>query len=377
MPIIAHVLHQLYLAGAEVLARDLSRKLRGRYDFIFICLDRVGPMGQQLRDEGFEVIDCQRQPGVDWDVAKTIQRLSRERRIDLLHAHQYTPFFYASMSRGMTRFNARPPVIFTEHGRHYPDLRSVKRVWANRLTLLRKHDRVTAVGEFVKRALVTKEGLSANRIEVIRNGIAPEDFDPGPDADQTRQAVRAELSIPESATVLLQVARFHPVKDHETALRAFAAAHQQHPDSVMVFAGDGDKRSAMETLAGDLNIAPAVRFLGVRDDVHRLMPAADVFVLSSVSEGISVTLLEAMAARIPIVATDVGGNPEVVEHDATGLLSPRQDHEAMAKHMARLMGNATLRGRFGEAGHHRLLERFTQQQMHAGYEQLYRDMLGK
>lgn len=375
-PTIAHVLHQLYLAGAEVLARDLSRRLKDRYQFIFICLDRVGPLGEQMRDEGFEVIDCQRQPGVDWDVAKTIKRLSRERRIDLLHAHQYTPFFYASISRGMTRLNNRPPVIFTEHGRHYPDERSIKRVWANRLTLLRKRDRVTAVGEFVKRALVNNEGLDPQRIEVIRNGIDPEAFDPGPGRKATRQAVRAELDIPEDATVLLQVARFHPVKDHATALRAFARAHEQQPESVLVLAGDGDKRQDTESLAAELNIAPAVRFLGVRDDVDRLMPAADIFVLSSVSEGISVTLLEAMAARLPIVATDVGGNSEVVEHDVTGLLSPRSDPEAMAKHMAQLIADPTQRGWFGEAGHARLLERFTQQQMHAGYERLYEQMLG-
>jgi len=376
MPIIAHVLHQLYLAGAEVLARDLSRRLKDRYEFIFVCLDRVGPLGEQMRSEGFEVIDGQRQPGVDWEVAKTIKRLSRERRIDLLHAHQYTPFFYASVSRGMTPINTRPPVIFTEHGRHYPDERSIKRVWANRLTLLRKRDRVTAVGEFVKRALVNNEGIDPQRIEVIRNGIDPDAFDPGPDRKATRDAVRAELDIPPDATVLLQVARFHPVKDHATALRAFAKAHEQHPEGVMVLAGDGDKRPDMESLAAELNIAPAVRFLGVRDDVDRLMPAADIFVLSSVSEGISVTLLEAMAARLPVVATAVGGNAEVVEHDVTGLLSPRKDHEAMATHMAQLIADPTQRGWFGEAGHARLLDRFTQQQMHAGYERLYQDMLG-
>jgi len=377
MPIIAHVLHQLYLAGAEVLARDLSRKLKDRYEFVFICLDRVGPLGEELRGEGFEVIDCARQPGVDWNVAKTIKRLSRERRIDLLHAHQYTPFFYASVSRGISRLGTRPPVLFTEHGRHYPDSRSSKRVWANRLALLRKHDRVSAVGEFVKRALVKNEGIGADRIEVIRNGIDPADFDAGPDEAATRQTVRDELGIAADAAVVLQVARFHSVKDHATAIRAFAKAHEANASSVMVFAGDGDERAAMESLAAELGITGALRFLGVRDDVHRLMPAADVFVLSSVSEGISVTLLEAMAARLPIAATDVGGNSEVVDHQTTGLLSPRRDPDAMGENLIQLLSNPEQRAALGDAGRQRLLDRFTQAQMHAGYERVYQQMLGR
>ncbi len=371
-PVIAHVLHRLYLAGAEVLAADLARRMRGRYTFVFFCLDEVGPLGEQLRGEGFAVLNLGRRPGVDRAVARRMRSLIAEHRVLLLHAHQYTPFFYAAAGRGLLRPGG-PAILFTEHGRHYPDQRKLKRVLANRL-LLRRRDRVTAVGEFVKQALVANEGIAAKRIEVIRNGIDPAAFAAG-DRVAARAALRRELNLPADAAVVLHVARFHPVKDHATGLRAFAHAAKRAPMAVLLLAGDGEKRGAIESLARELGVAERVRFLGVRSDVARLVGGSDVFMLSSVSEGISVTLLEAMAASLPIAATAVGGNGEVVAHDHTGLLSPRGDADALGENLARLLNDADLRARFGEAGRARLLQHFTQQQMHDAYATVYDRML--
>jgi glycosyltransferase involved in cell wall biosynthesis len=298
-----------------------------------------------------------------------------------LHAHQYTPFFYAAMSR---RLRAQPPVLFTEHGRHYPDFRRPKRVFANRF-LLRQNDYVTAVGQFVKQAVIDNEGIAAQRIEVVHNGIAPQEFACPPDA--ARAEVRAELGLPAETPLVLQVARFHPVKDHATALRAFAkvvqdAAALPSPDSrspaalpVLLLAGDGDARPAAQTLAEQLKLGDRVRFLGVRQDVARLMAAADVFLLSSLSEGISVTLIEAMATALPIVATDVGGNGEVVRHGQTGLLSPRGEPAPLADNLLQLLRDSDMRQRFGQAGRRRMLAQFQQEQMHARYQRIYDKLL--
>jgi L-malate glycosyltransferase len=399
IPTIAHVLHRLYLAGAEVLAADLARRMSDRYRFVFLCLDEIGPLGQKLAGEGFPVIDLQRHPGIDWSVARRIRGIVREQRIDLLHAHQYTPFFYAALSR---RLATRPPILFTEHGRHYPDVRKRRRIWANKL-LLRKGDRVTAVGQFVKQALVRNEGIAAGRIAVIHNGIDAAEYRPE-DKARHRAEVRRELGLAPEQLIVLQVARFHPVKDHATGLKAFAATVKQpagplgegsglaasplsirHPPSairlhipspVLLLVGDGEKRPACEQLARELNLAPAVQFLGVRTDVPRLVAAADVFLLSSLSEGISVTLLEAMAAGVPIAATQVGGNPEVVLHGQTGLLSPRADAPALGANLATLLADAALRQSMGDAGRGRFLELFTQDRMHREYAAIYAQMLG-
>jgi len=377
-PTIAHVVHRLYLAGAEVLAAALSRRRRERFNFVFLCLDEIGPLGRELAEEGFAVIDLQRRPGVDLSVATRLHAACREHDVRLLHAHQYTPFFYAAMSRAFpTRvgpiLRGRPPVLFTEHGRHYPDYRRPKRVLANK-ALLRRNDGVTAVGRFVKQCLVDHEGIAARRIEVVYNGIDPQKFDKPDDA--TRRAVRTELGIDDDERVVMQVARFHPVKDHATAIRAFAHAVGQQPKARLVLVGDGDERPKLETLIAELGVSSRVDLLGVRNDVPRLMAAADVFMLSSLSEGISVTLLEAMASHLPIVTTDVGGNSEIVADGETGLLSPRRDHEALGKNLLRVIDDPQLSRQMGDAGRQRLLETFTEQQMHERFAAIYEEMLG-
>lgn len=387
-PVIAHVLHRLYLAGAEVLAADLARRLGapgGPYRFVFLCLDEIGPLGRQLAGEGFPVIDLQRRPGVDLGVARRLRAAVREHHIDLLHAHQYTPFFYAAMSRlppASWTFRG-PKILFTEHGRHYPDFRRPKRVFANRL-LIRRSDRLTAVGGWVKQCLIDNEGMPAARIEVVYNGIDPDKFTPRA-AAAARPAVRAELGIAPDQPVALQVARFHSVKDHATAIRAWAQVIRSWPPPdppdagtpppLFLLVGDGDDRSKIEALAAELSITPHVRFLGARSDVARLIGAADVFLLSSLSEGISVTLLEAMGAGLPIATTAVGGNPEVVAANVTGLLSPRGDAAQLAASLLTLLRDPALRARFGAAARERLLAQFTQQRMHQRYAEIYEEML--
>ncbi len=368
-PVIAHVLHRLDRAGAEVLAGDLATQLKGRYRFIFLCLDAVGSLGEQLAQQGLPVIPLGRQPGLDWKVARRIRQQVKAHQISLLHAHQYTPFFYAALSR---RLGSRPPILFTEHGRHYPDQRHPKRVLANRF-LLKPTDRVTAVGRFVKQALVDNEGIPEARIRVIHNGIDPDRFPPAD--DRTRRQARAELGLGPDTPVIMQVARFHPVKDHATSIRAFASVVGTFPDARLCLVGDGPKRQEMQQLVETLGLGDRVMFLGVRPDVNQLLPAADVFVLSSLSEGISVTLLEAMATGLPIAATDVGGNGEVVEHEQTGLLSPRGDDAALANHLIALLQDADRRRAMGRAGRQRLLDQFTQPQMHQGYTEIYEQLL--
>ena len=366
-PAVAHVLHRMQYAGAEVLAADLLRKLGDRFAFTVLCLDGRGELGEAMAAEGWDVVDLGRRPGVDLGVARRLGRELKRRRVDLVHAHQYTPFFYAGLGRLLTRTRGTP-ILFTEHGRHYPDPRKLKHVVANR-ALLGRQDRVTAVGHFVKRALVANEGIADARIEVIHNGIDVEAFTPKNDA--SRAEARRRLELADDTPVLMQVARFHPVKDHATAIRALGRLAEAGVAFTMVFVGDGETRGDMESLATACNVRNRCRFVGVRDDVRDLLPAADAFVLSSVSEGVSVTLLEAMATGLPVAATDVGGNGEVVAHRHTGLLSPRGDPDALAQHLALLLADPALRRDMGDAAVHRAHEHFTQSRMHARYAELY------
>ncbi len=368
-PVIAHVLHRLDRAGAEVLAAALARDLRDRFEFVFFCLDGLGPLADELIDDGFIVEALDRKPGLDRGLAKRLHQRLAHHRVDVIHTHQYTPFFYSALSRGLLQ--SSPPILFTEHGRHVPDNPSLKRRLANKL-LLKQADRVTAVSAFVKQALIKNEGIPSQRITVVHNGIDP---GTGP-TDDDRAAARELLSLSPDRPVVMQVARFHPVKDHATALRAWSIVHAQLPDALLVFVGDGPQRENLEQLTAQLGLTDAVQFLGSVDNARQIIPAADLCMLTSLSEGLSVTLLEAMAAGKPIVATDVGGNPELVIHGKTGLLAPSRDPEALADCIMQLLPNAPYaKLTLGSAGRARLLTDFTADQMHAHYAQHYESLV--
>lgn len=378
--VIAHILHRLYLAGAEVLAAELARKLGSPRDaeapfrFVFYCLDEVGPLGEELQAEGFTVENLRRKPGIDLTVARRIAKLAKRDGVDILHAHQYTPFFYGSLSRAWPLvpspfLSGRPRMLFTEHGRHYPDLPNTKRILANRWLLLKHRDHVTAVGQWVRRALINNEGIAPDRIEVIYNGIHPDRFAPADAARRT--AIRTSLGISDHLPVLIQVARFHPVKDHLTAIDALAEVVKVRPEVLLLLVGDGEQRDAIVQRIQTHGLSRNVRLLGVRSDIPDLINAADLFLLSSLSEGVSVTLLEAMGCCRAIVATEVGGNSEVVEHGVTGLLSPRQDSKALSKNILRLVDEPETRRAMGEAGRKRLLVKFDQSRMHDWYAAIY------
>jgi glycosyltransferase involved in cell wall biosynthesis len=362
------VLHSLGVGGAEVLAARLARQQRAGYRFAFACLDGLGTLGEELRDEGFPVWVLHRGAGVDWRAALRLARLLRRERVALVHAHQYTPFFYAAVARWLGR---RVPILFTEHGRHLPDYPRRKRMLANRF-LLGRRDRVVGVGRAVGQALVANEGIPAGRVEVIYNGIDVAAFAAGPD-DRTR--LRAPLGLGADDLVLMQVARLDYLKDHATAVRALQHVVARRPTARLLLVGDGPERAKIEEETRGRGLAGHVCFLGQRGDVARLLPAADLFLLTSISEGIPLTLIEAMSAGLPVVSTRVGGVGEVVLDGRTGLLAAAGDDRTLSEHILRLAASADLRRQLGEQGRRRAADLFSEPQMHAGYLRLYREML--
>jgi L-malate glycosyltransferase len=369
-PTVCQVLHSLTVGGAEVLAARLARGLADRYRFVFACLDALGALGEELRADGFLVHVLERRPGVDVGCMRRLARLWREEKVDIVHAHQYTPFFYALAAR---RWRGRPPVLFHEHGRWFPDYRRPKRVIFNRL-MLRRKDRVVGVGEAVRHALVQNEGFPDRRVGVIYNGVDPAAFN-GQAIDRAK--VRRNIGVGRDDLTIVQVARLDHLKDHATAMRAIHRARQQLPDLRLVLVGDGPEREKIQAEIDRLAVADRVLMLGTRHDVAELLRAADIFLLTSISEGIPVTILEAMAAGLPVVATQVGGVPEIVRHEHSGLLAPPGDDAELAKALVRLATDPGLRQRMGDFGRQRAREEFSQERMHAAYRAIYEEMLGR
>jgi glycosyltransferase involved in cell wall biosynthesis len=173
------------------------------------------------------------------------------------------------------------------------------------------------------------------------------------------------------------VARLARVKDHVTLLEAYLSLTALGDKNRLLVVGDGQLRAKLEDLAFSLGISKRVIFAGLRDDIPDLMRAMDIFVLSSLSEGISLTLLEAMACCLPLVATEVGGNPEVVINGETGYLVPPRNPEEMAKKLLLLINNEKLRRQMGEKGRERVIRNFGIKETTRKYEELYNSVLSK
>jgi glycosyltransferase involved in cell wall biosynthesis len=368
---IAFVVHVMQVAGAEVLVTETIRRLGRRLDPTVFCLDAVGFLGEQLQQAGVPVIALHRRPGRDWRLAWRLAGALQERRIEVIHAHQYTPFFYAAVARVLN--GGQPRLILTEHGRHYPDLVSPIRRAVNRLLLDPLADAVNACCRFSADALNRVDGFAGRRIEVIENGIDLPRYDAAAD----RPALRRRLGLDPRRRYLACVARFHPVKDHATLLRAFAQAAPNCPDADLLLVGDGPLRGDLERQTQQLGLSDRVRFLGVRSDVPDLLRAVDVFTLLSVSEAASLTLLEAMASSLPVVVTAVGGNPEIVREGQEGLLVPRGDAAAAGAAFQRLLRDPETAARLGAAGRARVEERYHLDQTIAAYYRLYRSLSGR
>jgi glycosyltransferase involved in cell wall biosynthesis len=367
---VGFVLNAMQEAGAEVLVKETIRRLGPRIVPAVFCLDRVGQLGEEFLRAGGDLVCFNRRPGRDLRVSGRLAAEARRRRIDVLHAHQYTPFFYAALAKPLVR--PAPRLILTEHGRHYPDVVSPARRAFNRLVLDRLADAVNACCRFSANALRDRDGFAGHRIAVIENGIDPDRY--GPAADQP--GLKEKLGLDPGRRYVANVARHHPVKDQPTLLRGFASAAGDLPDVDLLLAGDGPQRPELEALAAALGLRDRVKFLGVRADVPDLLRAADVFALTSVSEAASLTLLEAMATGLPVVVTAVGGNPEIVRDGRDGLLVPRGVAAAVSAALRRMFADPGLAGRMGAAGRQRVRDRFRLDRTVAAYHRLYRRLTG-
>jgi L-malate glycosyltransferase len=306
--------HGLPVGGTEMVVCHLARRLRSHgFEVAIGCLDEVGDLGRELVAEGLSVELYSRRQGFDPALPFKIARHARRGAFDLVHAHQYTAYFYGVLAKALTGV----PLIFTEHGRSFPDLPSSRRRAFNRV-FAQLVDRVTAVSCEVRESLRRVEGFNPETVDIIYNGIDV-DRHPPPGPERKREA-RQRLGLPVDVPVVGTVGRLDPIKNHPLLLGAFRAVLIDYPAAVLAVVGDGPERARLERLAWELDVAPAVRFLGTRFDVDRVLPAFDVFALSSFSEGTPMALIEAMAASVPIVSTGVGGIPEMVADGREALL---------------------------------------------------------
>ncbi len=299
-----------------------------------------------------------------------LARYLRRARIDVVHSYN----FYANVfAIPAARMAGVPAIVASirDNGQGWT-------LWQRRVerVVCRLADCVLVNADIIRRRLAA-EGYDRGRIRVIHNGIASA---PVPLVDGS--ALRRELDVPQDAPLVGVVARLDRIKGIEYFLEAAVQTAARRPDVRFLIVGDthanrGGYREHLKRLAASLGVGNLVRFTGFRIDVPALLSIFSVSVLPSLSEGLSNTLLESMAAGIPVVATAVGGTPEVVEDGVTGILVPPRDPLAMADAVCRLLDQPDMAAKMGGAGRERIAERFSNERMIAETASLYRELLSR
>lgn len=362
---ILHVTYDMRIGGTERVLVNLINSAEAPYQMSVYCIEEpLGPWGIELQEQGIKISQSQRAAGFDRTLIKDIRAVIQKQKIDVVHCHQYTPWVYGALAAVGT--SAR--VVFTEHGRFYPDRGSWKRRLVNPL-LNRVTGAITSISVATADALEKFEYLPRQKIRVVYNGIE------AVRVTQTQvDELRAKLALPTNALILGTIARLDPIKNHSLMLQAFAQVYRQHPNARLIIVGDGEEKNNIEKLAQKLAIEDALIMPGYHSDPSPYLALMDIFLLSSLSEGTSMTLLEAMSLGKPCVVTDAGGNAEVIADQVNGLVTKNQDVDAFANAILQLVQQPELRQSYAEQAKARFIEMFSVEKMSREYREIYGEL---
>jgi glycosyltransferase involved in cell wall biosynthesis len=362
---VAHVLRSLEFGGAERLVVDLAglQKASGRIAPEFVCLESFGPLLEEAERRG---IPCVLAGTGGIRYVSGIWRLWRRfslGRPDIVHTHNYLSHVHAAPAARL----AGIPVIHTKHGKAVTSFAWSKRF---RKFLYELADAIVVVSKETGESFRAKSGVDRAKLTVIYNGIDTSRF-----ASLDRAAARRELGLDEDRIVFGAVSRLDPVKDHPTMLRAFKSAVDRCARCMLLVVGDGPERATIERLIAELGLGQTVRLEGFRSDIPTYLVSLDVFLQPSTEEGLSLTILEAAATGVPIVASRVGGTPEIIESGKTGTLVPAGDVAALARALGGFIEDPEPFREMARRAREDVARRFSLEGTAAGYEALYRSVL--
>jgi len=371
---VTYLIDKLHRAGAQVHLGQLAPALdRRAFEPEVVCLLAGGPIAEELRGQGVpvEVMGLGRlyAPRAILGALRLARRL-RRRHTDVLHTYLVSANVFGTLAGRLAGVGAvvtsRRDTGFSRNGR----LRLVEEWLVNPLA-----DRVVANSPAVAAAALRERGLRDGQVVTIPNGVDLERFDPARHPrDEARAWALREWGLAGDETAIGAIGSLTPVKGHADLLEAAARVVVRHARTRFVLVGDGPLRASLEEQARRLGLGERVVFAGVRGDVARVLALLDIVVLPSHTEGLSNVLLEAMAMARPVVATDAGGNPDVLSDGACGCLVPARDPEALASALLALMDDAAAALRMGKEARRVVERRFGRQRMVEGYEALYRGL---
>jgi sugar transferase (PEP-CTERM/EpsH1 system associated) len=347
-------------AGMENVVARLTRALAARgHDVAIVCVEEIGALGEVLRAEGVPVLLAP-SPGLATNLRpRALIETFTKRRPDVVHSHSGA---WLKVARA-ARMSGIPRVIHTVHG--LLDREPVYGPFLMRRAAART-DVVAPVSRPLLEHLRDHVRIPAKKLHLMANGIDTSVFRPNGDIGP----LRSRFDLGPERVIIGHVARFAAVKNQAMLVDAFARLHARRPEAFLAFVGDGELRGTIEQRVADLGIADHVGFYGLASDLPPLYRAFDVFVLSSFAEGTSMSILEAMATGLPVVATDVGGNRDLLG-DA-GMLVSTDDADAMAAGLERVVASDAARAEHGKRSRTRAEASYDHGRMVEAYEALYR-----
>jgi len=363
----------LEVGGSESQAVELALRLpRARYIVTLGCLRMQGPLLTRLQGSGISVVEFHPRGGIDslrgsWQLLRLAKFLSRE-RFDIVHTHD----LWSNLMGVPAAFLARVPVIISSQRdlSHLPWYRGKRTVWLRRIQSL--SSMVLANANPIREQLIQEGHLRPEKVRVVHNGVEVEKFN--------RTSCDSHIVFANAGggkRVVLVGNMTSEVKGHRVLINAAAIIVREFQDVRFVLVGDGAYRKQFEAQVGELGLERHFLFLGRREDVPEILTACDIAVLPSKTEGLPNALLEYLAAGLPTVASNVGGNAEIVKDGVTGLLVPPDNAELLATAVLRFLHDPDLARRLGQSGTEYVRQTFSFERLVEQTEVLYSELLGR
>ncbi|MDD2671887.1 MAG: glycosyltransferase [Syntrophales bacterium] len=361
---ILHVTHSLNIGGLERVVVDLAKEFGNRGHEVHICcLSDKEPLAAEAERAGAFVFSLNKEPGPAFGLPLRIAGEIRKRQVDVIHTHNAAGLIYGVTAALVSGARC---IVHTEHGKEPESSQSKVRASAEKF-LIGKTTRIVTVSEQLRKDLILEYDLPAGRIKVILNGINAERFR----RPECREKTRLSMGIENGGVLIGHIARLVPLKNQKFLITIFGELKKIHPEVRLAIAGGGPLMNELRSFAEKERLSGDVLFLGERRDIPEILSALDLFILPSLTEGISITLLEAMAAGVPVVASRVGGNEEIIEHGRSGILISPDEPRAWIEHIGMLLRNESERIRLAEAAGGTVRKRFSTSAMAEEYEHVY------
>jgi glycosyltransferase involved in cell wall biosynthesis len=363
---VVQIINSLAIGGAERVAINIATHLDYRnYESLILTLEGSGPFSELLNEARIPYTSLHKKPGFKIPLFFRIAAQIKKWRADIITTHNYGPLLYGSIGG---RIGGCRHFLHVDHARAFP---SPKRYIFSEHQLVKRIYRTIAVSEELKQNLIKHEGIPGDRIDIINNGIDEKLFN-----QSFNQAEKKDkLGIPQGVRIIGVGVRLAEQKGLTYLLDAIKILIKDREDFHVIIAGDGPQAPYLHQKCNRLNLQQHVTFLGARMDINQIVQLLDVYVLPSIWEGLPLAVLEAMAARRAIVATNVGGIPDVIRHKDNGLLVPPGNSVELASAINYLLNNADQRKKFGDVSYDIFSKYYSAKTMAAQYASYYQRMI--